>query len=118
MPQAIHAQFLTKDAFLWSSLQPAGLNIPISDLTLKYGGTVSGSWKVLYILDAWADTGEAPDIVGWSGGPVIDSVLGAMHALRTLMGRPSNWTGVTPLMIFRDTRGWMPNSPYQNSENG
>lgn len=111
MPQAIHAQFLTKDAFLWSSLQPAGLNIPISDLTLKFGGTVSGSWKLLYILDAWADGGEAPDVAGWSGGPVIDSVLTAMHALRTMMGRPSSWAGITPLMIFRDAKGWKPNAP-------
>jgi hypothetical protein len=110
MPQAIHAQFLTKEGFLWSSLQPAGLNIPISDVTLKYGGTVSGSWKVLYILDAWADGGEAPDVAGWSGGHVIDSVLGAMHALRTMMGRPPSWFGITPLMIFRDSRGWTPNA--------
>lgn len=52
MPRAIHAHFLTREAFLWSSLQQVNLTIPITDLTLKYGGTVSGSWNVVYILDA------------------------------------------------------------------
>ena len=54
VPQAIHAHFLTKEAFLWSSLQATNPTIPVTDLTLKYGGTVSGSWKLLYLLDALA----------------------------------------------------------------
>lgn len=108
MPRAIHAHFLTKEAFLWSSLQPASLTIPVTDLTLKYGGSVSGSWRLLYLLDAWADSGEPPDVSGWSGGQMIDSVLSAMHGLRGMMGRPSGWFGITPLMIFRSTAGWKP----------
>ena len=108
MPNAIHAHFVTGDALLWSSLQPTNLTIPVSDLTLKYGGTVSGQWRLLYILDAWADDGEPPDTANWSGGPLIDGVLKAMHGMRTIMGRPSSWAGITPLMIFRDTSGWMP----------
>jgi hypothetical protein len=111
MPRALHAQFLTGEAFLWSSLQPGGLTIPTSDITLKYGGAVSGSWKLLYILDCWADTGEPPDVSGWSGGQLIDSVLTAMHGLRTMMGRPAMWIGVTPLMIFRSISGWLPSAP-------
>ena len=78
-PRAIHAHFVTQHAFLWSSLQASNLAIPVTDLTLKYGGAVSGSWKLLYILDAWPDTGEPPDVSGWSGGPMIDGVLNAMH---------------------------------------
>jgi hypothetical protein len=108
VPRAIHAHFLTRDAFLWSSLQPGNLTIPITDLTLKYGGSVSGVWKVLYILDAWADRGEPPDVAGWSAGQVIDSVMTAIHGLRTMMGRPPSWIGITPLMIFRSTAGWLP----------
>lgn len=114
MPRAIHAHYLSKDGFLWSSLQPTGLNIPTSDLTLKYGGSVSGLWRVVYVLDAWPDTGEAPDVTGWSGGHLIDGVLGAMHGLRTMIGRPSSWIGITPLMIFRSIRGWKPNPSAQH----
>jgi hypothetical protein len=119
MPRAIHAHFLTADAFLWSSLQPASLTIPITDLTLKYGGTVSGYWQVLYLLDAWADQGVPPDVSGWSGGGMIDGVLSAMYGLRTMMGRPSSWLGITPLMIFRSTSGWFPpvTPPAPESEN-
>jgi hypothetical protein len=116
MPRAIHAHFLTSEAFLWSSLEPGSLTIPITDLTLKYGGSVSGSWNLLYILDAWADGGEPPDVSGWSGGQMIDGVLSAMHGLRTMMGRPSNWTGITPLMIFRSTAGWLPPSTTGTKE--
>lgn len=111
VPQAIHAHFLTPDAFLWSSLQPGSLTIPISDLTLKYGGSISGEWKLLYLLDAWADSGQPPDFSGWSGGDVINSVLTAMHGLRVMMGRPSGWFGITPLMIFRNAKGWLPSAP-------
>jgi hypothetical protein len=108
MPRAIHAHFLTNEGLLWSSLLPESLTIPTSDLTLKYGGTVSGRWNLLYLLDAWADSGDPPDISFWSAGAMMDGILTAMHGLRTLMGRPSNWVGITPLMIFRDISGWTP----------
>jgi hypothetical protein len=109
MPRAIHAHFLTNDAMLWSSLQGENLTIPTADLTLKYGGTISGSWRLLYLLDAWADAGQPPDVSSiWSAGLMMDGILTAMHGLRTVMGRPANWIGITPLMIFRDIAGWKP----------
>jgi hypothetical protein len=109
MPRALHAHFLTNEGRLWSSLLPTpNLTIPTSDLTLKYGGTISGSWRLLCILDAWPDKGEPPDVTGWSGGEMIDGILTAIHGLRTIMGRPPGWYGITPLMIFRSINGWLP----------
>jgi hypothetical protein len=78
--------------------------------TLKYGGPVSGRWKLLYILDAWPDGGEPPNTEIWSGGQMIDGMLTAMHGLKTIMGRPRNWVGITPLMIFRSAEGWSPST--------
>jgi len=101
MPNAIHAHFLTAEALLPGSLQPNGLLIPTVDLTLKYGGTVSGKWNVLYSLDTWADKGEPPDTSLWSGGELMNAVLSVIHGMRTIIGRPSGWHGVTPLMIYR-----------------
>src|SRR5579871_1936329 len=46
LPHAIHAHFLTKELPLWGSLQPQSLTIATSDLTLKYGGNISGIWKL------------------------------------------------------------------------
>jgi hypothetical protein len=106
MPRAIHAHFLTNSGFLWSSLQSSGLTIPVTDLTLKFGGTVSGKWNLVYLVDAWADSGDPPDVTNWSAGPLIDGIHTAMHGLRTLMGRPQNWMGITPLMIFLSASGW------------
>ena len=108
VPQAVHAHFITREEYLWSSLQPENLIISTTDLTLKYGGTVSGEWQLLYVLDAWSDAGQAPDFAGWSAGQVIDSILTAMHGLRTMMGRPAGWMGITPLLIFRSISGWIP----------
>jgi hypothetical protein len=101
LPRSIHAQFLTSDGFLWSSLRPSDLVIPADDLTLKHGGAISGQWKILYILDAWPDKGAPPDVTGWSGGELTSGVLNAIHGIRITMGRPPGWFGVTPLMIFR-----------------
>ncbi len=100
MPKVIHAHFITQEAFLWSSLQPGGLTIPTDDLTLKYGGVVSGSWKTLYVLDTFSDSADPPDVTNWSGGEVSDGVLKAMHGLRSTLGRPATWFGITPLMVY------------------
>lgn len=108
VPSAIHAHFLSDHGFLWASLLPGGLTIPTSDLTLKYSGRVPGMWKVLYILDAWPDDGEPPDTASWSGGAMADAILFALHGIRTMIGRPAQWVGVTPLMIYRSVGGWLP----------
>lgn len=101
LPHSIHAHFLTNEGFLWSSLRPEDLVIPTGDLALKHGGAISGKWRILYILDAWADKGTPPDVSGWSGGELTSAVLNAMHGMRIFVGRPAEWFGVTPLMIFR-----------------
>jgi hypothetical protein len=101
LPQSIHAQFLASEGLLWSSLRPADFLIPTDDLTLKYGGTVLGRWKILCILDAYPDDGKPPDVSAWSAGDLSNAVLTAMHGIRLIIGRPVGWAGVTPLMIFR-----------------
>jgi len=101
VPHSIHAQFLTHEGFVWSSLRPTDLCIPVDDLTLKHGGAISGRWKVLYILDAYPDEAKPPDVSGWSGGDLTNGVLTAMHGMRAAIGRPPHWIGATPLLIFR-----------------
>jgi hypothetical protein len=101
LPQSIHAQFLTTEGFLWSSLRPADLLIPADDLVLKHGGAVLGRWKILYILDAYPDDGKPPDVSMWSGGELSNGILSALHGIRAVVGRPVGWAGITPLMIFR-----------------
>jgi hypothetical protein len=64
LPHCIHAQFLTHEGFLWSSLRPSDLVIPADDLALKHGGAIGGRWKVLFILDAYPDEAKPPDFSG------------------------------------------------------
>ena len=105
LPHAIHAHFLTNFGYLWSSLQPSNLNIPVNDLILKHGGTIAGAWKLLFVLDAYPDIASPPDFESWSAGEMTNGILGAMHGIWTAMGRPSGWLGITPLMIYRNMTG-------------
>jgi hypothetical protein len=49
----MHAHFLTNDGRLWASLDPDNLLLPPAGIVLKHGGTVGGSWKVLFTVDAY-----------------------------------------------------------------
>jgi hypothetical protein len=102
VPHTMHAHFLTSEAFLWASLEPENLTVPSADIVLKHGGLVSGLWKVLSVLDAFPIYGPAPELRSWSAGQATDGVLAAINILRTQIGRPQDWFGVTPLMIYRD----------------
>jgi hypothetical protein len=102
LSHSIHAHLLNEHiGFMWSSLHPASLTIPVHDLTLKFGGSVPGVWKVLFVYDALPDSGEPPDVSVWSGGDTSNGVLATMHIFRGMVGRPARWSGITPLMIYR-----------------
>jgi hypothetical protein len=103
----MHAQFLTSDGYLWASLDPENLLLPPADIVLKHGGSVSGSWKVLFIVDAYptrptVDDSSSPELQSWDAGQATDGVMLAIQELRKQIGRPFGWYGVTPLMIYRD----------------
>lgn len=103
MPHTLHAHFLTREAFLWSTLQPSNLTVSADDIILKYGAeVVSGDWQLLFTLDAYPDANPSTDATGWSAGEISNGVISMMNAVKSQIGRPSNWWGVTPLMIYRD----------------
>jgi len=111
IPHSMHAHFLTKGGFLWASLDPQNLLLPPADIVLKHGGVLGGSWKVLFILDAYPSETTAPEVPSWNAGQATDGVMNAIHVLRTQIGRPFNWYGVTPLMVYREI------PPYSAQEN-
>ncbi|HYL73277.1 MAG TPA: hypothetical protein VEU96_03680 [Bryobacteraceae bacterium] len=102
VPHTMHAHFLTSEALLWASLEPGSLTVPSADIVLKHGGLVSGSWKVLFVVDAFPVYGDPPEFHSWSAGQATEGVLNAINLLRTQIGRPHDWFGCTPLMIYRD----------------
>ena len=110
LPQTIHAHFLTDGGFLWSSLDASDLMVPTNDIVLKHGGSISGEWKLLCLLDAFPADFSVPDFEHWTAGPATDGVLTAMHAVRMQIGRPAQWFGVTPLLIYRHIGPYRPQS--------
>jgi hypothetical protein len=62
IPHPMHAHFLTDYGLLWASLDPANLLLPPADIVLKHGGTVGGSWKILFILDAFPGRDNTPEL--------------------------------------------------------
>lgn len=103
IPHAMHAHFLTTDGYLWAALEAQYLTVPASDIVLKYGGSLSGQWKVLFVLDSYPETGlSTASADSWAAGQATDGVFNAIRAIRELIGRPFGWFGVTPLMIFRE----------------
>jgi len=110
MPHTVQATIRGKDWTVWSSLREDSLVIPGSDLLLKHGVAVAGSWNMLGVLDAVPDEGEENTInqilaaisLGAIGGQIVGQLA---PAVRQLLGRPATAFGMTPLLIFREVSG-------------
>jgi len=87
LPHTIHAHMLTHQGYLWSSLEPSYLTVPTADIILKHGGTVSGKWQMVFVVDAFPDKGEPPDFSGWSAGDFANAILTTMYSVRAQMGK-------------------------------
>lgn len=94
----------------WATLDEEYLISNASDLLLKYGRSLEGEWKVLGIVDAVPDqvslTGDH-DNIDLNFGNEIDGLGIKMTQMlapfaRNMLGRPSSFYGITPLVIYRD----------------
>jgi len=116
MPHAVQAFLTGEGNQIWCSLREDSLVVSSSDLFLKHGASVPGSWHALGILDALPDDDAGADEFGKLTGPTaeqhmaIQLLLGGFGAVveglgplvRTLLGRPSRAFGITPLLLFRE----------------
>jgi hypothetical protein len=114
MPHTIQATIRGQDWTVWSSLREDSLVIPGSELLLKHGVGVAGTWSMLGVLDALPHEGEestqvyiidqllAAVSLGAIGGQVVGQLA---PGVRLLLGRPAAAYGMTPLLIFREVSG-------------
>jgi hypothetical protein len=128
LPHALHAVIGADTRRVWCSLREDSLLVAPSDLFLKHGVHVSGTWNILGILDALPDEdlgeitpenvqlefqqaqsampqgefGGIMTLVTQGFGGFID---GMAPFVRMLLGRPSRAHGFTPLLIFREVSG-------------
>jgi hypothetical protein len=92
---------------VWCSLRDENLVTSSSDLMLKHGTNIAGSWEIIGILDA--TPGEA-GIQTETSNPLSATPIGDLArsmgpAVQTLMGRPAHAYGLNALMIFRRVVG-------------
>lgn len=93
----------------WSSVKREYLSSSLGDLVLHHGACLSGSWSIVGLLDAVPDE-HTPELsledqinLGVFGDNGITQIAYSLQPLtRTLLGRPNNAYGVTPLLIFRE----------------
>lgn len=111
MPHILQCRVIGNGVDVWCSLDEDSVVGKASDLTLKHGTLVQGTWSVLGVLDAYPD----PTAVLNAGladavNAVVATPLGQISArfapaARLLLGRPEHAFGLTPLLIFRQLGG-------------
>lgn len=106
LPHGLQMTMTSSGRKIWGTLRSDSLTGSASDLLLKHGAKIAGTWSILGILDAKPDNGasmQVPDIGGriqTDGFTVILEALGPVA--RLLLGRPNQAFGATPLLIFRE----------------
>jgi hypothetical protein len=121
MPHTVQAEIRCqaeegrKFSAAWMTLDPMAMVVPPDDILMKYGHKV-GRWKMLAIKDASIDDGATPDaeLVRLLATKNFAQAAEERHTTslaliaefcapfaRKVMGRPSLFYGVTPIMIFR-----------------
>jgi hypothetical protein len=104
MPHSLELHFMTEQGIAWATLQRECLLINAQDVALKHGSVIPGNWHVLGVVDARPNE-EAPEV--WKIAPIGDftgGIIGLVDELRSLMGRPLGYYGLTPLIIFRSIK--------------
>lgn len=109
LPHTLQMRMRADDLGLWGTLKPECLATSSSDLFLKHGVSLPGQWTVLGIKDGDAgDAAEADsDIVAeMAEHGMVAAMMRLMGPVtRTMLGRPSGYAAMTPLLIFRQVEG-------------
>jgi hypothetical protein len=111
MPHVLQCRLLSQDVNVWCTLNEEFIVGKASDLTLKHGTLLQGEWQMLGILDAYPDDASRTNadlqavISAIAATPVGQLSTQFAPVAQTMLGRPGEAHGVTPLLIFRDVTG-------------
>jgi hypothetical protein len=112
LPHRIIAATRTNGQSVWCNLREDALTIPASDLLLKHGAAISGTWSTVGVVDALPDTEDetqAYQLSQMNAAMSLGSLGGVIGNLapgvRAMLGRPKEAFVMTPLLIFREVSG-------------
>lgn len=104
----IQMEMLTNRGQLWSTIKPDGVFSSIDDIPLKYGSVVNGVWYMLSTIDCFPGAGNKKIVENaWPqseediSSMFSNTVHSVLSDIKNLFGRPEDFFGVTPLIIFR-----------------
>ncbi len=103
LPLSVQLMMTCDQLRIWAVLDEACLQTSATNLFLKYGSRLFGTWHMLGILDATPDPAEVAAEIGDEGS--AESAMDLMRHLDSLhrkLGRPKSAYSLTPLLIFRD----------------
>ena len=104
LPHTIQAK-ISGTSNVWCSLSENGMSVLASDVTLKHGITIPGTWHALGVLDAKPehDLLEEVEVDVSDGKEVAAKLMTQLGPLaKRLVGRPDDHFAITPLLIFRE----------------
>lgn len=112
LPHSVLCSLKLDDHSVWCSLGLDSMVTSASDLLIKYGVNIAGTWSILGVLDALADGPGDPEAQSaeliqdaMSLGGLWEGIVGMAPVVRAVLGRPSGAYGITPLLIFRGVAG-------------
>ena len=114
LPHMVQMSVSTVDNSVWGTLREDSLVASPSELMMKHGMSIDGTWHVVGVLDAFPDEDFQPEqgpslamlrqmMAGAQLGHLAFSMASSlMPMIRQILGRPSSSYGVTPLLVFRE----------------
>jgi len=110
LPHTIQATISGEDVYsdAWCSLIDEYMVTSTSDVVLKHGYKIPGTWHIVGIFDADREIGFQEDNLGsfdvGDGTGIAKNMMKLLAPIsKKLLGRPDENYGITPLLIFRQT---------------
>lgn len=108
MPHSGQMHIVTDNDAFWAPITDNCMVSPISELMLKHGSKIAGTWNMVGILDAlpFEEHSLMNPLemlrVGMMGDNLTNVALSLGEPIMQTMGRPLLSYGITPLLVFRE----------------
>lgn len=103
VPWSVQVLLESETITTWGGIKQENMRATYGSLLLNHGPQLQGTWYMLAIVDAVSGP-DSPSLSS-SAPDIVRGLLDAGSGIQSAFGRPSNYAGVTPLLIFRKLGG-------------
>jgi hypothetical protein len=102
MPHYLQVTVGDHENAAWFNLDPAKMRVPLGEFALKHGVFIPGTWHALGILDALPEDRTDLEKPFYPSKNLLGNSLGELATpIRSMLGRPFDNYGITPVILFR-----------------